>query len=264
MTDSRSAIPPLLEEFETALTSAQANPEVVRMANAKWQGALLAAVSQAPTGESQNIATICRRFEQLGTELLSHLDMDNSDPRIKNTALQALIPPATRELRTKGELTGDWLPSYAEAIEQLPMMLKVATSQVSSSTSLGMTLTGHYADLLAATNEFSFLRQPTDVVTWAHAKIDQAAKQSAENIAPHEDRGAAYQNQLNVHRRLFLSAYRTEAAEWELMMEEHPETLPLYSEGMPLTGVEERFEKQAATLQSLMSAESKQTPGMTR
>ena len=249
----------LMEEFAEGLEALGKNPNLVKMANAKWQGALLAALAESEKGGSGSIEAIVEEYEALSHRLVQTLDLDETDPRIRNVAAQALIPMATEELRQTGNLTGAWLSDYAQAIEQIPGMVKVVSSPINASTSLGMTLTNHYASLYAMTNEFAFLRPPDQLVQWAHDQIHSQAQASAERISTADSYAPAYQNQLNVHRRLFESAYHTEAKQWRPMAEQHPQALHLYREGLPIEGIQSRFEEQAQQLQHLMGQQRKQT-----
>lgn len=254
--------PSLLEEFATGLQSVNQNPSLVTMANAKWMGSLLCAIVDAADDQNTSVAELCQTYRNLAKDLLDELALDSSDQRLLNTALQAVQLPATRELKDSGKLTGDWLPSYANAIKALPGYFKVATSPVASSTSLGMTLTNHYAELFSLTNEFSFLHEQCSIVEWAHNLIDKAAKDSAANISPHEERGTTYQNQLNVHRKLFSGAYRAESKQWQDLLNENPDFARLYVNGIPTKGVEIRFDEQAQTIQQLMGFSN--TQGITQ
>lgn len=244
--------PTLLEEFSTGLAVMQSDPAIVTLANAKWMGNLISALSESST-RSADISQLTNQYKAIATELLEKIGADSTDMRLLNTALQAIAQPATKELRETGMLNGQWLNDYAETIKKVPAFFKVSSAPVTASTSLGMTLTNHYADLYSMVNEFSFLKDPAATVKWAHNLIDSAAKKAAEQIAPHEDHGSAYQNQLNVNRKLFKSAYRSESKQWVEMLEEHPSTAALYVDGLPTTGVELRFNEQVNSIRELLS-----------
>ena len=248
--------PSLLEEFSIGLNAVNSNPATMTMANAKWIAPLLCAISESGKGTAHDIESISLRYKELAKSLLVQIGADQNDSRLLNTAIQAIINPATKEITKTGKLHGEWLNDYAKAITLTPAFFKVATSPVSAATSLGMTLTNHYADLFATVNEFAFLREPTAVVTWANQLIDTAAKQNAAIISPHEDHGSAYQNQLNVNRTLFKSVYKTEAKPWIEMLNDHPSTVALYVNGLPLTGVETRFNEQCSAIKNMLNIHS--------
>lgn len=262
---SKTPPPTLLEEFASGLDAVTANPSLVTMANAKWMGGLISAIAEANAKQSISIEEVCEKYKEIAKTLIAILKIDTTDPRLMNTALQAIQTPATNELRSTGQLTGLWIENYAAAIKAMPGYFRVVTSPVASSTSLGMTLANHYAELYALTNHFSYLQDPAYIVDWSHKLIDKAAKTSAGLISLHEDLGSTYQNQLNVHRKLFSSAYRSEAKQWETLLAEDPGYARLYINGIPLTGVEIKFQEQATEIQNLLGFEVKpQTIPITR
>jgi hypothetical protein len=245
--------PSLLEEFATGLDVINTKPALVTMANAKWIAPLLGAIVESGKGDELKIQSIALRYSEIAKKLLTLIGGDNNDPRLINTAMQAIIKPATREIRETGTLTGDWLKDYSLAIAHTPAFFKVTTSPVSAATSLGMTLSNHYADLYAMVNDFAFLKDPAEVVVWANAIIDTAAKESASIIAPHEDHGSAYQNQLNVNRTLFKSVYKSESKPWKEMLADNPQTAALYASGLPLSGIETRFAEQTSAIKEMLN-----------
>lgn len=244
--------PSLLDEFSIGLDNMHNNGALVSMANAKWMSSLLIAISESPLKSVQSIDDICSRYRELSNYLLDQIGADSSDPRLQNLALQSLVAPAAKEIIETGSLNGQWINEFTAVIKSLPAFYKVSTSPVSASTSLGMTISNHFCDLYVMTNEFSFLRPQSEVVSWANDLIDHEARNSAQIISPREDHGSAYQNQLNVNRKLFISAYRTEAKSWIEMLNDHPESAGLYPEGIPLTGVQIRFREQINSIQSLL------------
>lgn len=244
--------PTLLEEFSTGLAVMQSDPAIVTLANAKWMGNLISSMAES-SAKGTDLGQLTFQYKAIATGLLEKIGADTKDLRLLNTALQAIAIPATKELRETGMLNGQWLNEYAETIKKIPAFFKVSSAPITASTSLGMTLTNHYADLFSLVNEFSFLKDPAATVKWAHNVIDLAAKKTAEQIASHEDHGIAYQNQLNVNRKLFKSAYRAESKQWVEMLEEHPNTAALYADGLPTSGIELRFNEQVNAIRELLS-----------
>lgn len=246
--------PNLLEEFATGYNIATSDPSLVTMANAKWMANLLVAISEE--GSSDLIRATCDKYKEIAGELLSRIGCDQNDPRLLNLALHSIATPSAKEIRDTGKLTGKWIANYAEAIKSMPAFFKPYSSPVMSSTSMGMTLSNHYTDLYELTNTFSFLRPQSEVVNWAHNLIHNASRRSAHIIAPNQDEGPAYQNQLNVNRKLFKSAYKKESKHWKEMLEILPESAAVYPNGIQLTGVEARFNEQITTIQALLNINS--------
>lgn len=248
---STPVLPNLLDEFAIGAAMAEQNAPLVKLANAKWQGALIAAVSELKK-DGAGIDQFEQQYRDLASQLLVQLDCDPNDPRLHNTAMQVLIRPVTAEVREHGTLTGQWLDSYAQTIKQIPAIVRVTSNPTTASTSMGMTLANHHAELINLTNTFAFLREPQEIATWAHSQIDPYAHQRAKDIAPHDETGPAYQNQLNVHRKLFIGAYHAEARQWQIMLTDSPASARLYPDGIPLAGVETRFQEQAELLRELI------------
>ncbi|MDQ2077537.1 hypothetical protein [Marinimicrobium sp. ABcell2] len=253
-----SDLPDLLDQFAVGADVANHNAPLVKLANAKWQGALIGALSECRE-QGGDLAQLGDTYRDLAKQLLVKLDCDPDDQRLHNTAMQALIRPVTREVREHGTLNGQWLDDYAQTLKQLPAMVRIISYPTTASTSMGMTLANHHAELINLSNTFSFLRAPADVASWAHTQIDPHAYQMAKKIAPHDETGPAYQNQLNVHRKLFIGAYYAEARQWQGMLEDSPSSARLYPDGIPLTGVQTRFQEQAELLKQLIEPEQQQT-----
>jgi hypothetical protein len=250
--------PNLLEEFAIGSSIATSDPAIVTMANAKWMSTLLVAISES--GSEESIKNTCIKYKELASTLLSMVGADQNDPRLLNLALNSITTPSTTEIRKTGRLTGEWLGAYSDAIKSMPAFFKPYSSPVMASTSMGMTLSNHYVDLYELTNEFSFLRNPKDVVSWAHNLIHNSARKTAAIISPNQDEGSAYQNQLNVNRKLFKSVYKQESKQWKEMFEFVPESVALYPDGIQLTGVETRFNEQVKAIQELLEISSPNIP----
>jgi|TARA_R100000900_G_scaffold145125_2_gene130269 hypothetical protein len=247
-----TALPSLLDEFAVGNDVATSNPALVKMANAKWLGSLIAAAS-ARAEEGMSVHSLAEQHRELAKKLLTHLQCDPEDERLQNTAMQVMIGPAAKEIRDRGTLQGDWVEAYADTIANLPAMVRVTSNPSTASTSMGMTLANHHAELIGLTTEFGFLRDPTEVVQWAHSLIDERAHVMSKAIAPHDELGPAYQNQINVHRKLFTAAYRAEAQQWMRMLDEDHTAARLYPDGIPLSGVQSRFEEQSALLEQMVT-----------
>src|SRR5690625_1669750 len=251
-----SDLPNLLDEFAVGADVANQNAPLVTLANAKWQGALISAVSERQE-QGAGFDQFERQYRELASQLLTKLGCDPDDPRLHNTAMQVLIRPVTQEVREHGTLTGRWLDSYAQTIQQIPAIVRVTSNATTASTSMGMTLANHHAELINLSNTFAFLREPHEIATWAHLQIDPYAHQRAKDIAPHDETGPAYQNQLNVHRKLFIGAYHAEARQWQEMLADSPASARLYPDGIPLAGVESRLQEQAELLRELIAPDKK-------
>lgn len=253
-----SDLPNLLDEFAVGADMVNHNAPLVKLANAKWQGALISAISERHE-HGMSIDQLENQYRQLASELLGKLGCDPDDPRLHNNAMQVLIRPITQEVREHGTLSGQWLDSYAETIKQIPAIVRVTSNATTASTSMGMTLANHHAELINLSNTFAFLRKPQEIAVWAHLQIDPYAHQRAKDIAPHDETGPAYQNQLNVHRKLFIGAYHAEARQWQEMLQDSPASARLYPDGIPLAGVESRFQEQAELLAHLIDPGQHQT-----
>ena len=245
----------LLEEFKSASEIHSGNPLLSRMAAAKWQSDLMAALVQHQQ-KGQSIEQACHDLELLAEEICLTLDLDGKDHAIKNIVLQSIAPLAADELTRSGQLRGEWVDGYVQTVRHLPETIRIMKTPANATSSLGMTLSYHYAELFAIANDFSFLRQPHEVVKQAHTAIHELAQFNADQMHSGGDKTAVYQNQLNSLRKLFTSVYKAEAAQWKPMLEKQPSLKSLCAEGISMEGVMRRFQEQAEEFNQMLGIET--------
>ena len=253
--------PSLLNEFSGSISGSEAKNLAI-LANAKWQSAL---VSAAVRHEGIDLDAICMRYSSIANEFISRLDMNIEDPRTLNIAYQACIGPASAEIKSTGKLSDDWLTAYIQVLTSKPIPEAEHSLPFSSASSLALSLSNHYSELFATSNEFSFLRSAIEIVNHAHDIIETSATRSSTQLCPeNEDKTVYYQNQLNCHRRIFISCYMAEASKWQSLLKTQPDIILLYPNGIPLQGVDNRFQEQIESLENIMGISRQQTSTVRR
>ena len=113
----------------------------------------------------------------------------------------------------------------------------------------------HYSQLFVMANEFSFLREPVDIVNLAHKQINEVAQFNTSALAQNEDASAVFQNQLNSLRNIYISVYEKEAEQWLSMLDKEPTIKTLCLNGIPMDSVNQHFAEQAQQLSSMLGIE---------
>lgn len=244
--------PSLLDEFKTLVAVNETHPNLARMASARWASGLVSAIHRHSGNNKTIVQQITNQYKIIAVEASKILTLDIEDKRILNVIYQLIQAPAQNELETTGKLSGLWLGSFITTIKELPVVLQSIETPDDNASSLSMTLTKHYSELIALTNDFSFLRDNAEVVRWAHGLIEKIALQNAKQLQVGDETTWAYQNQLNSLRTMFVGAYRAESEQWKPLLEKEPSTKSLYPQGMPLTGIELRFSEQSQLLGQLI------------
>lgn len=241
----------LVDEFSVGVSTSEQNPLLVAMANSKWQSKLYAALALSKD-EIQTPEEACIKLKSISLEIANRLSIPTSDKPAINLILQSTSDIAAEEIERSGKLEGDWINRFTESLRSMPFIFKIYNNPNLAASSLGMTLANHYAELFEIANDFSFLRQPSEVVGWAHEEIHSIAQKNADALGQDGDTTAIYQNQLNSLRKVFLSVYQAEAREWKPMLTKQPSLQQLCAGGLPLEGVEEKFSEQAKALQKMI------------
>lgn len=239
--------PSLLEEFTT-----DTQPSLARMASARWASGLVSAIHRHSGNNEKIVQQITNQYKNIAVEASKILNLDIQDKSILNVIYQIIQAPAQNELETTGKLSGVWLGSFISTIKELPVVLQSMEPPNDNASSLSMTLTKHFSELIALTSDFSFLRDNAEVVRWAHGLIEEIALMNAKQLQVGDETTWAYQNQLNSLRTMFCGAYRAESEQWKPLLEKEPSTKLLYPLGMPLAGIELRFSEQSQLLGQLI------------
>ena len=246
----------LLEEFENAAAAQKNDPLLTKLASAKWQSQVVAAlIDKSHTKE--DIAKHCADLETVSEEICFSLGVDSNDYAAKNLVIQSISSLASKELREHGSIKGEWVDAYIETVKNLPESLMLIQSPYNASSSLSMTLSTHYAKLFSMANDFSFLRPVGEVIQSAHKEIHRVAQDNADSLAQGTDKTSVYQNQLNSLRTIFVAAYRSEADQWRPMLDSQPDLKNLCIKGIPMDGVMAKFHEQATNFQQLMGIKPK-------
>lgn len=233
-----------MDSIYSALGSAldAPNPSTIKMAKAKVFASLYSAIAErAHDDPSIGYVEITSNFNAIAKDVAARLEFDTTDDRLMNDVRQALIPLAVSEIKKDGQLNGGWREGFVDSISELPSAYPVFSEHYEHRSSLQSTVSRHFCELICTTNTFAFLRNPSEVVTWAHELIDNIAHANAKQIDFSAEPTAAYQNQLNCLRHVFISCYEKEARDWLNAFEKRPQLQGLYPEGIPLSGIEKRF-----------------------
>jgi hypothetical protein len=245
----------LLDQFSTATSAMGAMPVIARLASAKWQSELLSAlITQGNTPD--DIALVCDKLTVAATEITTALELDPKDHACYNIVIQVMAPVASKELATKGELSLAWKNNFVSAIRSFPPLVKIMNTPKNAGNSLGMTLSHHYSQLFVMANEFSFLREPVEIVNLAHKQINDVAQFNTSSLTKSEDGNIIFQNQLNSLRNIYISVYKKEAEQWLSMLDKEPTIKTLCLNGIPMDSVNQHFTEQAQQLSSMIGIES--------
>jgi hypothetical protein len=241
----------LLDEFAAASSMVGSNPIIAKLAAAKWQSHLLAAFI-ACDKPNLSIEAASEKLTSAAREVSIHLGLDPSDHASYNIVIQVMAPHAAKELAETGDLSLAWKNKFSSSIGNFPPLIKIINTPKQATNSLGMTLSNHYSQLFVMANEFSFLREPHEIVSLAHKKINPIAEHNISCLSAHEDRNILYQNQLNCLRNIYISVYKKESEAWKSMLNKEPNLKNLCLNGIPMDGVNQKFIEQASELSSML------------
>jgi|GEM_PF-4294556 len=224
------------------------------LANARWQSGLITAL--IPVSKNINDTNFINNFNKLSEMLMDKLALDKTNFSHKNAIKLAIEPLAINEIKQDGTLLGEWLDSLAHYLMHNNDFLKPLNSSHFGD-SAHLTRATHLSELFSQACEFSFLRDTARIVTWSDKIITQATDKSVALLSGTIDPTLAmFQNQLNAHRKIFLACYATEVRQWKPLIDQTPDIVSLYPDGMPISGIDLRFKEHCKSFSNLMLNES--------